>query len=158
MIFSYFLVGNTGLNSSRKFRVWFHCQISSIWSIIFHTDNNPWIYLRKFIASFFHFMASSFFRKSLICVTCGLNNTVPHRTQHAKQWSNWEANSVNILFHVRDRQLAAWIVWFSTLNFFCGDLLNLRLTRFKWRIGRQRWSIYSWATQRNIEKSMPKLD
>ena len=39
--FSYYLFGKTGLNSSRTFRVLFHYQISSVWSII-----KPWIVLQ----------------------------------------------------------------------------------------------------------------
>ena len=110
--FSYYLFGNTDLNSWCTFLVLFHCQTSSVWSII-----KPWIVvqtnnackslnfiikmharLRKFIARFFHFMASLvnpipwddiqlFFCskcKSLTCITtCGFNKTVPHDTQHA---------------------------------------------------------------------------
>ena len=32
--FSFYLIGNTGLNSSGTFRILFHCQTSSVWSII----------------------------------------------------------------------------------------------------------------------------
>ena len=39
--FSYYISGNTGLNSSRTFRVLFHCQTSSVWCII-----EPWIVLQ----------------------------------------------------------------------------------------------------------------
>ena len=45
------IFGNTGLNSSRTFRVLFHCQTSSVWSI-----NKPWVVLRALLPFYGQFI------------------------------------------------------------------------------------------------------